>query len=208
MNTSTETKELYAAFVAAQADPKYAAFDKTNPHFKNKYASLASARDTITPALAKHGLAVMQVTEFGETFRLVTRMVHTSGQWVESYYPLDKAAPQQMGSGMTYARRYSLFAICGIVGDDDDDANAAQGAKPQNGSLQSLPPIHNPTKAATRSEKDILCGEINAINSMAVLKKWGEDNATVIQGLNEDFYLVVANSYKERVSELKAMGAA
>jgi hypothetical protein len=43
---------------------------------------------------------------------------------------------------------------------------------------------------------------------MAVLKKWGEDNATVIQGLNEDFYLVVTNSYKERASELKAKAAA
>lgn len=113
----------------AQAELKNASLNKINPHFRSKYADLAEIRDTVMPTLTKHGLGIIQftrVTDLG--FFLVTRLIHTSGQFIEGEFPLpvDVNKPQSLGSAITYARRYGLSAICGITADEDDDGNAAQ----------------------------------------------------------------------------------
>jgi hypothetical protein len=103
-----------------------ATLNKVNPHFKSKYADLAGIRDTVTPALAKHGLSIVQGTDTLDSgIVVVTRLLHKSGQWIESRFPIAYDKPQTMGSAYTYARRYSLSAICAISADEDDDANAA-----------------------------------------------------------------------------------
>ena len=133
MKTSDQTADLFAAFVKAQAELKNATFDKVNPHFKSKYATLAGTRDGIVAVLSKHGLAVIQGSDVSEVGPVInTRLVHTSGQWIESSYPFAIDKPQQMGSAMTYARRYSLAAICGIASEEDDDGNVAQASQPAN----------------------------------------------------------------------------
>lgn len=121
--------KLAPALVKAQAEMKNASLNKTNPHFKSRYADLAEIRDTVMPVLAKHGLAVVQFTQVGSTgFFLVTRLLHESGEFLDSRYPLpeDVTKPQAMGSAITYARRYMLAAICGITAEEDDDGNSAQ----------------------------------------------------------------------------------
>lgn len=128
---SVSITELTKALSAAQAAMPDAAFDHTNPHYKSKYASLSSVRAAVKDGLAKHGLAVTQVTdllEIGDTthFVLITRLSHTSGEWQESIYPLAIGKPQEIGSALTYARRYTLAAICAIASDEDDDGEAAQ----------------------------------------------------------------------------------
>jgi hypothetical protein len=133
MTTSEQINEIAAALAKAQASMKNAALNKVNPHFRSKYADLAGIRDTVVPVLAANGIAVVQTIEPTETSAVViTRLAHISGQWIESCCPVLGAGDmQKMGSAITYARRYSLSAICGIAADEDDDANAAvQQAKP------------------------------------------------------------------------------
>jgi len=117
------------ALAAAQAEVKNAAFDSVNPHFKSKYTSLAALRDAVVPVFAGHGVAIIQTTEMdGEWIMLRTTAYHESGEWVYGVYPVchRDTPPQQAGSAMTYARRYTLAAFAGIAGEEDDDANAAQ----------------------------------------------------------------------------------
>lgn len=128
---SEAINEMAAALAKAQGEIENAALNKINPHFKNKYADLASVRDSIRAPLAKNGISYTQTMEFRETgMVLVTTLWHTSGQWISSEYPLPTTArPQELGSALTYARRYSLSAIVGNSADEDDDAEAAETAK-------------------------------------------------------------------------------
>lgn len=128
MNKSEQISELAVALVKATLELKNPALDAENPFFKNKYASLAGVRDTVTPTLAEHGLAVVQLLGHEpDGITCETVLLHTSGQWLSErlYMPATKKDAQGYGSAITYARRYALMAICGVVGDVDDDANAA-----------------------------------------------------------------------------------
>ena len=142
MLQSNEIGELSAALVKAQPSLKAAPFNKTNPHFKNKYADLPAVIEAIRKPLAENGLAVTQTTEVRNgTFLLVTTMRHTSGQWISSEYLLPQASrPQELGSALTYARRYSLSAIACIAADEDDDA---EGARKDN-QVAEMPKRDNP----------------------------------------------------------------
>ena len=127
-------KELYSAFIKAQKEIKTALKDSKNPHFKSTYADLESVWDACRDALHKHGLAVMQLTDLDASGVpvLITRIVHESGQHVEGRYPLlskDPNNPQTTLAALTYARRGSLAAACGVV-QSDDDGNTAAGHTP------------------------------------------------------------------------------
>lgn len=128
MRTSDDTAALVKALAAAQCEMKNATLNCVNPHYKNRYADLAAIRDATVPILARHEITATQATTVDEHgFHLVTRLSHASGQWIEGVYPLTiQANPQAMGSQMTYARRYSLAAICGISADEDDDGEDAK----------------------------------------------------------------------------------
>lgn len=131
MRTSEQIDQLATALAAAQAEMKNARLNKTNPHFKSRYADLAEIRDTVTPALAKHGIAAVHGMDAAENgLAVVTRLIHKSGQWIESRFPVAYDKPQTMGSAITYGRRYNLSALSNIAADDDDDANTANDRKP------------------------------------------------------------------------------
>lgn len=145
---SENTNELSAALAKAQAATQAAKFDKTNPHFKNKYASLAAVIDAIRKPFADNGLSYTQATEIRDGgFVLVTTLRHASGQWVSSEHPLPTGAkPQELGSALTYARRYSLSAIACIAADEDDDAEGARAS----GQTASIPRAkESPVKPVT-----------------------------------------------------------
>jgi len=124
---------LAAALVKAQAEIEGAAKDRLNPHFKSKYADLSSVMDAIKPALAKHGLAFVQVShDSNNAAAIETVIVHSSGETMSCgivSVPVSKGDAQGFGSAMTYARRYSLSAAFGVA-PEDDDGNAAAAAKP------------------------------------------------------------------------------
>ncbi len=128
----SEINEIAKALGAAHAELRNPPLDSMNPHFKSKFASLAGVRDAVAPVLAKHGLFVSQnLTNSEKGVACTTIITHVSGQQM-SFGPLEmpamKADAQGLGSAATYARRYSLMAAFCIVGDADDDANAAAKA--------------------------------------------------------------------------------
>jgi hypothetical protein len=129
-----EMKEIYTALVKAQGMIKNAVKDSTNPHYKSKYADLESVWDAIREALQKNNLAVLQLTDIDASGApvLVTRVIHISGEHIEGRYPLvckDPTDAQKLGSSTSYARRYSLSAMLGVI-QSDDDGNAAAGHTP------------------------------------------------------------------------------
>lgn len=129
----SETIDLLATALAkAQAVMEAAKFDKKNPHFGNKYSSLAAVIEAVRKPLTDNGISFTQTTNVGEHgFFLETTLLHSSGQWIRSEYPLPQnATAQQTGSALTYARRYCLSAITGTAGDEDDDAEQAEKSKP------------------------------------------------------------------------------
>jgi hypothetical protein len=121
-------KSIAAAFVKAQADFGPALKSNTNPHFKSRYAGLDACIEAVIDALHKHGIALVQRTlpcESGVTVETV--LIHSSGETLSGgplHVPASKNDPQGYGSALTYARRYSLMATCGIAA-EDDDGNAA-----------------------------------------------------------------------------------
>lgn len=129
MEHSEQLNDLAAALAKAQAVMKHAVKDADNPFYKSKYADLASVAEACREALASNGLSVVQGTQKGDgpAIHLDTMLLHTSGQWMRSTLTMTptKQDPQGIGSCITYARRYSLSAICGIATEEDDDGNAA-----------------------------------------------------------------------------------
>ena len=116
-----------------------------NPHFKSQYADLSSGLNAVRAALSANAIAVVQTTSMhDDTLMLHTALCHSSGQWISSEWPVVKlpAAPQVIGSALTYARRYTLFALVGIAGEgDDDDGNAASAKSSTNAQPGDSGPI-------------------------------------------------------------------
>ena len=133
MNKSDSIKELATALAKAQGEMKNPSFDSTNPHFKSQYASLAAVRNATVPILAKFGISVIQpltATERGVSCAVI--LLHSSGEWIEFAgleIPVSKGDAQGMVSAATYAKRTTLQACLVVVGDADDDGNAATVAK-------------------------------------------------------------------------------
>lgn len=124
---SQEIGEIALALSKAQKEMMSAHKSSTNPFFRSKYADLASVWDAARDALTKNELAVSQTTNGdGENAVVHTILMHSSGQWIRGKLTLKptKNDPQGMGSAITYARRYTLAAIVGVV-QEDDDANKA-----------------------------------------------------------------------------------
>ena len=134
MRASEHLNELAGALSKAQAMLRGAVKDSTNPHFKSRYADLASCWDACREALAANGLSVVQLPEgSGNVVEMTTRLMHSSGQWIEcsGCFTATKADPQGLGSCITYARRYQLCAIVGISPEDDDGNAASEPVKQQ-----------------------------------------------------------------------------
>jgi hypothetical protein len=180
-------KELYTAFIAAQREIKTALKDSKNPHYKSTYADLESVWDACRDALHNHNLGIMQLTDLDPSGVpvLITRIVHESGQHVEGRYPLlckDPSNPQATLAALTYARRGSLAAACGVV-QSDDDGNTAAGHTP---SPSVAKPAAAPTtaKAPTNAMTDLFAAHKleypKAVEDLIgkPVKEWSENDKT------------------------------
>lgn len=128
---STEITKLASAMLKVQSMLQPAIKDRNNTFTKSDYATLNSVMDVCRQPLLENGIWLTQfpVPVQPGYLGLVTKLVHTeSGQWQASLLsmPLPKADPQGFGSAMTYARRYVVSAMLGIVTEYDDDANGAR----------------------------------------------------------------------------------
>ena len=127
MRTSEDTTEVFAAFAKAQGQMGGAVKDSANPFFKSKYSDLPSVVAAIKAPFAANNLAFVQGTGYRDGLAVITtRIVHASGQWIESEMagPVAKSDPQGLGSAISYYRRYSLQSLCGIPSVDDDAESA------------------------------------------------------------------------------------
>lgn len=123
---------LFASMVAAQGDMGTVLKDAVNPHFKSKYADLATVCDAVIPALNKHGIAVIQAPGMnGPRVTVETILAHKNGAMMRTILELTptKADPQGVGSAITYARRYALQSVAGVAPEDDDGNAASQPVK-------------------------------------------------------------------------------
>lgn len=161
MCQSEQINEIAAALNKAQAQMMGATKDAKNPFFKSKYATLNSVWEAVKDAVLANGLTVLQPITMNGTQPVVkTTVMHTSGQFITSECPVVCAKqndPQALGSAITYARRYSLASMLGVMTDEDDDAERAM----------------NRTKSPSQAYKDLLTIKnmytpelVNAFNQM------------------------------------------
>ena len=139
MHRSSETiSQIAGALARAQAELENpeksltATIPSPFPNGENRsfrYASLASGLEIVRKCLSKHEIAAVQATAIDSDsglIKLTTTLVHCSGEWIASDWPVcavsETGAPHRMGAALTYARRYALFTLVGIAGEDDLDA--------------------------------------------------------------------------------------
>lgn len=127
-------KEIASALVKAQRQFGPALKSSSNPHFRSKYADLAACVEAVIDGLNSNGIALLQPThECADGVIVETLFVHESGETMSAgklHVPAVKNDPQGYGSALTYARRYSLMAACGIAPEDDDGNAASKNASP------------------------------------------------------------------------------
>ena len=138
LRTSDSVVEINKAMAEAQKEIGFALKDQNNPFFKSKYADLASVWRALAEPMGKNGLSVTQDPGVevvnGQVFVTVTtRISHSSGQWMEGTcaLPAPKPDAQAYGAAITYARRYSLSAMMGVIQEDDDGETAVGRGKSQ-----------------------------------------------------------------------------
>ena len=195
---SEEIGELAQALCKAQGTISAARKDSKNPFFKSNYADLGSVTEAIRESFVNNDLAYTQTNipaDNGVT--VVTTLIHKSGQWMRGFLflPATKLDPQQFGSAMTYARRYGLAAIAGVV-QEDDDGNKASKVKdyvnPHEDASKKNEAIKDQFKARLNGAKSI--EEVNGIahEAASTYNTWPD---SWVQGLED---LV-----KQREKELK-----
>lgn len=184
----SDTKNLATALAAFQAELPKVTLDGTNPHFKSKFASLANMSHVVLPALAKHGLAFTAAPRTVEgRLELEAALMHSSGEKLTATLPISAGKPQDVGSALTYYRRYALAALTGVVADDDDDGNTAQAAKP----VQA--PAEWRSWVATAASQD----DLNAVYQRASAEGWATPDV-----------LAALTARKEKLNEQPADSAA
>lgn len=154
------------ALLIAQGNMDEVFKSSTNPHFRSKYADLPSCINAVKPALQAAGIALLQAATSSADASVVfveTMFLHESGEWVRSRLGLRpvKTDPQGAGSAITYGRRYTVLAMCGVAPEEDDDGNRASGRaqtsveppsrpapRPQPASPPRRPPVPPPAPPA------------------------------------------------------------
>ena len=189
------TGKIYADLVAALGIIDNPNKDGANPHFRSRYATLEGCLDAAKTALRENNLALTQQIH-PEPDRLVTRLIHTSGEFIEDggvpLKPKDPTNPQALASAVTYARRYGLMAMLGITG-EDDDGNAATKPPPPS---EMKPPAPKPAPAIPAKTpavrplpdhtKDFIIRSTQAIaaaSSDQDLTAWTHDNMDALADL-------------------------
>lgn len=210
MKTSDQINELAAALAKAQKSLGAAKKDATNPHFRSTYATLASAWAAWQAVGPDNGLAVIQsVASEDDASIVATRLVHSSGQWIESEIRLrlQKDDMQGMGSAITYARRYSLMAITGIAPADDDDGNAAVAAGAKAAPKKAAP---NKPPAAKTTPKEWADGFIQSMKDAVSIEDlnngWDQNKKALekMQAEHPSEYERIGQTYDEVRLDLEA----
>jgi hypothetical protein len=198
MDDNKPINELAAALVKAQG--KFPSIPKNKTanvgKYTYKYADLPDILEAVIPVLNKHGLCIMQAPD-GDS--LVTTLMHESGQCVTGRIPLPmKTSPQELGSWLTYLRRYSLTGMLGIAADEDDDAGSAQAAHTSRKTTPPAPAI--PPPAAKPSDYEAKVRDLFDDGVAALLGKVDDPRAE----MKTRFGRLLGHRGYEKASEIPA----
>lgn len=188
-------QKIAAAFVKAKRAFGPALKDKNNPAFRSKYADLGACIDAVEDALLTNGIALIQETfEDATGVTVETVFLHESGETMRCgklHVPASKQDPQGYGSALTYARRYSLMASCGIAPEDDDGnaasrpqtaaAKPAAAAKTRPASTPAVPASKldmSPQARAMRIVSGVATGD--AAGAAAAMAGWDDETRDAV----------------------------
>lgn len=200
---SENINELAKALALAQSEMGVAKKDSENPFFKSSYANLESIVLACRAALTKNNLAVSQTTKYENgVLLLVTTLLHASGQYIFGEYPIisQKQDPQAVGSAISYAKRYALAALVGVVSSDEDDDAERALDRPKN----HAPTQHEPS-ISERAEKAFLQFSKYGVSKNELLAYCDVQTS---QALTADHLSVLSTLLKDIVSkkvDLKAV---
>ncbi|MGY3343516.1 ERF family protein [Bradyrhizobium sp. USDA 4470] len=187
------------------------------------YASLASGLDIVRKTLSRHEIAIIQTTRTDVTtgtIHLTTLLAHASGEWISSDWPVcaskDVEAPHRMGAALTYARRYALFALVGIAGEDDLDAPDTVAsppvaappnlkASPRKGVLHRAQLLRPGESAALREQ---LLRQLEALSAGTDLLGWAKASLPLKNTLQEPDARCVEAAYQVRLEAATRPAAA
>lgn len=181
-----------------------------------RYASLASGLDIVRKSLGQHEIATIQTTGIDQNgqIHLTTLLAHASGEWISSDWPVcsssETTAPHRMGAALTYARRYALFALVGIAGEDDLDApDTLIGPPPARSPDEDLrgEPLKKPSKAtihkpplldldASGELRDVLVTELRALQESDELTSWAQRRLPAKNTLMLDDARIIEATYR------------
>ncbi|MFK4560554.1 ERF family protein [Bradyrhizobium ottawaense] len=184
-----------------------------------RYASLASGLEIVRKVLSQQEIAAIQTTRIEPVttqIHLTTLLAHSSGEWIASEWPVcaakDVEAPHRMGAALTYARRYALFALVGIAGEDDLDAPDMSGpldakpqapvggmAKPAKGVLHRAP-VLEPARSAELREQ--LLGQLKALQASEALLAWAKANLPLKNTLLDTDARLVEVAYQTKLEDV------
>lgn len=204
MLTSENLDQLATALAAAQGEIKDASKDSVNPHLKSKYADLAEVLQTARPILSKFGLALVQGVAYSDgQVNVTTRLLHKSGQWLESQIsiPVVKQDAQGIGSATTYGRRYGASALIGISQDDDDGESVKAVPRKVRTDPGSTPQTLVPSDIAKA-----MIGRFDAVRVEADMKMLTEEYAALTVS-EQAQVLPAAKAARTRLTEAKSVPA-
>jgi hypothetical protein len=202
-----------------------------------RYAPLSSGLDIVRKTLGQHEIATLQTTAIDQTagmVNLTTTLAHASGEWIASDWPIcpiaETANPQRMGAALTYARRYALFTLVGIAGEDDldapdlcneppsllpsavdrsftpmDDQFRMSTRTPDNGHARGsrkgeIPATLNPEQSAALRDK--LLTKVGSITSANLAAAWAREALTAKNSLTASDAKVVEDAFERKLLEV------
>lgn len=177
-----KTAALAAAMAKAFAEIEAATKDKTNPHFKSKYADITSVIEAVKPALVKHGLFFTQVSHVAEDGVCVETVIHHEGgeslSCGQLYVPANKRDAQGFGSALTYCRRYALMTAFGVPAEDDDGNAAAKSSEARRERPFTPGPARN--KTDLKEKATAFWADTRDCDDMAQFHTLQKDNAALV----------------------------
>lgn len=209
MKTSESTDIIDAEITKAQKTMPNPDLDGVNPAYRSKYTTLANGLGVAKEHLSAHGISVYQATRVeGDVLMLDTRLA-CKGQWIEAEYPVCRfpAKPQELGSALTYARRYSLFSLVGIAGEEDDDGNAANATPTQAPKRTPAKPDNKVSPELSASARAVAIEAIGMAQTLEILQSWGVDAKAEMDRMQPDDLAAVRAAFKRRHDDLKKEAA-
>ena len=206
MNTSLETDKIDAILAKAQAEIENPTKDAVNPHFRSKYATLDAGLNIVRSVLSKHGISITQPTRVEDGVLMLDTRLAYQGQWIASEYPVCPfpVKQQEMGSALTYSRRYSLFSLVGIAGEEDDDGNAANATPTQAPKRAKPVPVKETMSAdASKLATDAILQTLTLASTPEELRKFAVDNQEVLSKLVDEDRAKVRDAYRLHEAKLK-----